>query len=166
MSEALHPETKEIVDRDGWGIMHAYNDTETPNPLLKYSYTVNFTERCGLPDLIIFGLNKDIVRQFIGRVAAMGKDGIGWAGEPVQVDGILVGHKLELRPIHASWLPSSLSQADAWLREQGKPALKEAVQLFWPGEDGLFPWDAEHADPFPEVLRMDLPISKSKWTLV
>ena len=80
-----------------------------------------------------------------------------WTGAPLRMDGILNEAQVELRAVH----PQHMGEAGAMnimiRRETGRPPLQSMVQVFWPGDDGRFPWDPERTDPFRDQPRLDVP---------
>ena len=47
-------------------------------------------------------------------------------------------------------------------RETGRPPLAGMIQIFWPGDDGRFPWDPESTDDFKDQPRLDISWNKER----
>ena len=156
---ALSPELQTIaanVDRDGWTKVYIQKKPGDPNSRILFTVTVGMQEKFGLPELVVFGLNRETVDGVIHNVAAKLVQEKKWTGEPLRMDGVLNEVDVELRPVH----PDHLGEVGAInimiRRETGRPPLSGMIQVFWPGDDGHFPWEPENKDDFRDQPRLDV----------
>lgn len=147
----------DLVKMHGWTKLHARGTAGDPNSKIVFTTTVNLDEAHGLPELIIFGLEEDVMDAVIAGIIAKREAGFAWTGAPVQFDKILQDHPIELRALHPEPLNVLFERNIAYRKATGRPALTEAVQVFWPGKDGKFPWDEGHVDSFFDQPRLDIP---------
>ncbi|KCZ90444.1 DUF4262 domain-containing protein [Hyphomonas jannaschiana] len=161
---ALSPELQAVannVDRDGWTKVYVQKDPANPNSRLLFTVTVGMQEKFGLPELVIFGLNPETADGMVHNVAAKLVNEKKWTGEPLSMGGVLNEADVELRPVH----PEHLGEVGAInimiRRETGRPPLRGMIQVFWPGDDGRFPWDPESTDEFRDQPRLDISWKKA-----
>ena len=161
---ALSPELQAVaanVDRDGWTKVYVQKTPGDPASRILFTVTVGMQEKFGLPELVIFGLPKETVDGMIHNVAAKLVNEKKWTGAPLRMDGVLNEADVELRPVH----PEHLGEVGAInimiRRETGRPPLAGMIQVFWPGDDGRFPWDPESTDAFRDQPRLDVSWKKA-----
>ncbi|HPF22975.1 MAG TPA: DUF4262 domain-containing protein [Hyphomonas sp.] len=156
---ALSPELQTVaanVDRDGWTKVFVQKDPNDPNSRLLFTTTVGMQEKFGLPELVIFGLNRETVDGMIHNVAAKLVTEKKWTGAPLRMDGVLNEADVELRWVHPEHLGEVGAVNIMVRRETGRPPLGAMIQVFWPGDDGRFPWDPEKTDAFRDQPRLDV----------
>ena len=156
---ALSPELQTVadnVDRDGWTKVYVQKTPSDPNSRVLFTTTVGMQEKFGLPELVVFGLTPETIDGMIHNVAARLVQEKKWAGAPLRMDGVLNEADVELRAVH----PEHLGEVGAInimiRRETGRPPLAGMIQVFWPGDDGRFPWDPETTDDFRDQPRLDV----------
>ena len=156
---ALSPELQPVaasVDRDGWAKVHVLKDPADPKSKLLFTVTVGLQEKFGLPELVLFGLDREMADGMIHNVVArLVKENI-WAGQPLRLDGVVEGEDVELRVVHAEHVGEVGAINIMIRRETGRPPLAGMIQVFWSGEDGRFPWDPETKDKFRDQPRLDI----------
>ena len=122
------------VQRDGFRVL-AINDHRPP-----FAYTVGLMFTFQHPELIIFGLQKDGAN--ILRLMAKLIGG----GQRFDVDGeydLLPDLKVGLRIVDPTQHEFYLGYAMGYCREQGRPGELQAVQVYWPDKNQLFPYQRE-----------------------
>lgn len=156
---ALLPSLQAIADnveRDGWTKAYVQKDPTDPKSRLLFTVTVGMQEKFGLPELVVFGLNPETADGMIHNVAAKLVQEKKWTGQPLRMDGVLNEADVELRAVH----PEHLGEVGAInimiRRETGRPPLSGMIQIFWPGDDGRFPWDPDNKDAFNDQPRLDV----------
>lgn len=152
--------TDALVKEYGWTKLHARGVQGDPTSKIVFTITVNLDEAFDMPELIVFGLDEDVINPLIAGIIKRGQEGFKWTGEPVQFDKLLKDYPVELRAVHEDVLPILFERNISYRKATGRPELKEAVQVFWPGKDGKFPWDEGHIDSFFDQPRLDIPRTK------
>lgn len=161
---ALSPELLAIaanVDRDGWTKVYVQKNPMDPNSRLLFTVTVGMQEKFGLPELVVFGLDRATTDGMIHNVAAKLVQEKKWAGAPLRMDGVLNEADVELRPVHPEHMMEVGAINIMIRRETGRSPLAAMIQVFWPGDDGRFPWDPESTDKFPDQPRLDVSWKKA-----
>jgi hypothetical protein len=141
----LDPYERDLLDnveKFGWQCISVAADDGAPS----FSYTIGFWESLCTPELVIFGLDFDLMHAMLWemyrhlKAGAQLADGARWP--------ILEGFDCISRQVHASNVQPDYLNSAIWYRhlKTGDESL-EVFQLFWPSaEQGLFPWE-EGCDP-------------------
>ena len=161
---ALSPELQAVADnadRDGWTKVYVQKNPADPNSRLLFTVTVGMQEKFGLPELVVFGLNRETADGMIHNVAAKLVQEKKWTGAPLRMDGVLNEADVELRAVHPEHMMEVGAINIMIRRETGRPPLAAMLQVFWPGDDGRFPWDPESTDKFPDQPRLDVSWKKA-----
>lgn len=149
------------IEQYGW---HCLRVAEGEGPA--FCYSVGFMVTVDHPEVIVFGLNPDLMHKMLWEAFRMVKDGHSFRDASFH-DGLLEGFPVASRPVHVEQHRLYLGFA-LWhrkhLREIGT---LEAVQLLWPSKvTGLFPFD-EGCHPSVIALQPLLYLSpdeiKKKW---
>ena len=162
---ALSPELQPVaasVDRDGWTKVYVQKNPADPNSRLLFTVTVGLQEKFGVPELVLFGLNREMADGMLHNVAARLVKDKAWAGEPLRMDGVIEGEDVELRSVHDDHLGEVGAINIMVRRETGRPPLVGMIQVFWPGDDGRFPWDPDRTDDFRDQPRLDISWEENK----
>jgi hypothetical protein len=132
------------VDKHGCHINWIFDEEEAAPA---FAYSVGFTKRLGVPEVILFGLPKDTSMQAINSafaLCAVGQrldDGQRFAG--------LFGNDYACiaRAVDESWLVQSFFASALWYhRTQMNQALEQVAMLVWPDADHRYPWEDGCAD--------------------
>jgi hypothetical protein len=148
------------IETHGWSGMTVSPRADDPEDGPIFHYTIGFETSLNMPNLIVFGLRKDIMHAMMwnmfhdlkaGRVLA---DGAQWPD-------ILDGYTCVTRAVHESRIEEDWFNYGRWYRRTHAPEAGPytAFQLFWPGViDRLLPWEAG-SDPsvIKAQPRLDLP---------
>jgi hypothetical protein len=126
------------VAEHGFHALHIFAEGDEP----AFSYSIGFWETLNAPEVIIFGLRRELMHSMLwemfrqvraGKVLA---DGDKWSD-------LIEGFDCVSRPVHPDWISEYFGYG-LWHHRyrEGRGDLK-AFQIFWPGaRQGLFPWDA------------------------
>lgn len=117
-----------------------------------FAYTVGLHKSFGAPELIVFGLSRDVMHQILNDLGEQMKAGQTLPiGEPIP--GIIEGYPLRLREVRA---PESYREHVGyalWFNGGYDFAL---LQVLWPDKRGRFPDDAD-ADAAVAALQPRVP---------
>lgn len=106
-----------------------------------FSYSAGLPVSVGQPDVIVFGLPKDLMHFMINEVAAQYRKGLVLTEGQI-IEGLIAGYPCVARRVLNENLADYFNSA-MWVhrRELGRP-METAFQIVWPGvEQRLFPWD-------------------------
>ena len=126
------------IAEHGWFGIRVEEDDEGPG----FTYSVGFWEHATGPEVIVFGLPKELSHSMLWEIFHKLRGGLT-AGDGVRVAGLVEGFECMLRPVHASQLPEYFGYA-LWYRREilGSADGLDAYQVFGPGtRQGLFPWE-------------------------
>ncbi len=141
---ALEPSDQKTVDdvaEFGWSSFHIFDN----DPI--FSFSVGFWESLVAPEVIVFGLERDLMHNMLWGMfdqIKAGKrlvDGERWSD-------LIEGFDCISRPVHPTQMRAYLGTALWYHRYKSGSSELSAFQLFWPGKlDGLYPWEpGSHAD--------------------
>ena len=139
-----------MIETDGYALEVVAPDPDSDPPQAGYSYTINFPDHVGFPDVTVFGLTPVAARGLLGLV----RDTLA-AGTEIPVGAEVVGLlDNELRCCFApvdlvEWGPL-FATAQAWYRGDEF----EMVQLVYPDRNGFLPYEAG----FDQRLRFAQPV--------
>lgn len=113
-------------------------DLEQPD----FAYSVGFEESVGQPEVIMFGLPHDLMKNAINETLNICQNGLELS-DGTRVGGLLDGHHCVVRAVHPSRVTVEYFAAAICYQEQNNAfGPIRAIQLVWPGAlNGLFPWD-------------------------
>jgi Domain of unknown function (DUF4262) len=139
-----------MIETDGYALEVVAPDAESDPPQAGYSYTINFPDHVGFPDIVVFGLAPVAARGLIGLV----RDTLA-AGTEIPIGLEVVGLlDNELRccfaPVDlAVWGPLFATAQASYRRVDF-----EIVQLVYPDRNGFLPYEAD----FEQRLRFAQPV--------
>jgi Domain of unknown function (DUF4262) len=139
-----------MIETEGYALEVVPPDAENDPPQAGYSYTINFPDHVGFPDVVVFGLIPVAARGLLGLVRDMLA-----AGTEIPIGAELVGLlDNELRCRFAAvnlveWAPL-FATAQAWYRGDEF----DVVQLVYPDRNGFLPYEAG----FDQRLRFAQPV--------
>jgi len=130
------------VAEHGWHCIHILAEGEH----VAYSFTVGLFHSYGYPELIIFGLPRDVAHDILTIAADAAQ-----SGAPVDVtrpsDAFLKNGHCKFAKVPASAYREHVGSA-LWYYEK-KPF--PLYQIVWPSKTGHFPWDPDVSDAFREA---------------
>lgn len=107
-----------------------------------YAYSVGFHETVQQPEVIVFGLPRDVMQFMINETLRKCRAGFQLE-DGVELHGLLEGHYCIASPVSPENITRDFFSSAMWFRRHVTgEELTKAFQIIWPGaEDGLFPWD-------------------------
>lgn len=149
----LEPDEQRVLDdiaKYGWHDVCIETDEVGPG----FNYTVGFMQTVEHPEVIIFGLKRNVMHDVLWGIFRDIQKGLRF-DTPGLYENLLEGCACTSRQVHASQHPDYLGYAMWHCRHRGLKGLLSAVQCFWPGKlDGKFPWE----DGCNEEVRMRQPL--------
>lgn len=133
---------RKLVADFGWVVVKIPAEADSPG----WCYTIGLELTFGHRELVVFGLPLDVGHAVLNVAGEAIRDGRTFKAG-ASTDALLEGLDCELRPTHPSWRPLLFGQ----LSNDGPTP--EVVQIFWPDEQGRFPWD----DGVEESARAEQP---------
>lgn len=133
----MDEEIAEIVRQHGW-FAAEINDADPP-----FAYTIGLIHTCNHPEFIVFGIDADNSYALYKGLFRDTKEGKSFA-EPGIYTVELGGdqHRIGIRRVHRTQHPLYLGFAMGFLTNIGRIGELEALQVFWPDQDGKFPFEA------------------------
>ncbi len=130
------------VAEHGVHIVHVDEDDDAPC----YSYTVGMPHSFEQPEVIVFGLPREIAADLLDAVADEAADGAAFAADG-QRDGLLHGYPVKFVAVPRTCYREYLATA-VWAHESEDFA---CLQVVWPDKQGRWPWSAGVRDGFAEL---------------
>jgi Domain of unknown function (DUF4262) len=140
------------VVEHGWHAI-AIDDREPP-----FLYTCGLITQFQQPELVILGLTRKMAYSVVASIVEVIRNGTRLdAGSRVDLDGLVIA----IGPFHPSQHELYLGYAMAHARRHATRL--RALQVFWPDNDGRFPFDLT-CDAEVRALqpRLELPASRSE----
>jgi hypothetical protein len=109
-----------------------------------FAYSTGFVESVGQPEVILFGLPKDVMHYAINATLDQCRAGLKLE-EGTRVENVLEGYALVVRKVRPENIVIDYLNSAMWHHRlrSGAP-LEEVVQLVWPGvTTNLYPWDRD-----------------------
>jgi hypothetical protein len=127
------------IAEHGWFCVSVVGDDTQP----PFSYSVGFAETLNAPEFIVLGMSGEMAHAMLWELFRALKGGAPIPGDGDRIAGILSGYDCVARQVHPDNVVREYLNSAIW--HWGDPALRggslKAYQLFWPGLDGLFPWE-------------------------
>jgi hypothetical protein len=148
------------IQEHGWSGMTVSPRADDPGDEPIFKYTIGFETSLNMPNLIVFGLRKDIMHAMLWNMFHDLKAGRALT-DSAQWHDILDGYTCVTRAVHESQIDAGWFNYGRWYRRTHAPEAGPytAFQIFWPGViDRLLPWEAG-SDPavIKAQPRLDLP---------
>jgi len=128
-----------MLEEWGWFVMKVFTTDSEP----AFAYSLGLYERFKHPEIILFGLDLDVMHRLINDAAEQIRQ-----GERYEVgrryDDLLAGYGCEFRQVDSKHCRRLLTYAFWYYKGSAFPAL----QLIWPDPEGRFPWDAGFEERF------------------
>lgn len=132
----MDQEIAEIVRKHGW---FAANISDHKPPFL---YTVGLMGTCRHPEFIMFGLDAEDAFALFSQLISDIRSGRSYSEPGVHV--VKIGeaeHRVGFRRVHPTRHPLYLGFAMGHCTLIGKLGELEAMQAFWPDQNGKFPFE-------------------------
>ena len=160
-SQELDAKIDRVVARVGWyalGVAARAGDTDPAPP---FTYTIGLTQSCDHPEFIAFGVPPADAHALFGQLFEDIRGGLSYATPGVYT--VHLGgdeHRVGFRRVDETQHTSYLGFAMAFCRRIGRVGQLQAMQAFWPDDDGRFPFE-DGCDPAVCRLqpRLDVPRS-------
>jgi hypothetical protein len=145
----LDPDERKVLDdiRDyGCQVEYVF-DTEGNLP--DFSYSIGFPVTLQQPEVIVFGLRREVMHFMVNEVCRQAKEEALEIEDGLRISGLIDGFDCIAREVTD---PAAIREHFGWAiwyhRSQRGEEVRQAYQLVWPGaQQGLYPWD-EGCDPF------------------
>ena len=127
------------VREHGCHITYVFDpDSDAPS----FAYSAGFPETVAQPEVIIFGLTREIMHFMINELHHQCSNGLMLA-DGTELRGLLEGHRCIARAVPARAIEIEYFNSAMWLKRiTSGEDMTSAIQVVWPGAvDGLFPWD-------------------------
>lgn len=136
----LDEDEQKVVDditECGFHMVGVMEDEEGP----AFQYSVGFSQTLRSPEVIVFGLKREVMSSMIWELFRQIKAG-GSLSDGCKWSGLIDGHNCISRLVHPSQAREYLGYALWYDRHrESEPLGLGAYQIFWPGKhQGLFPW--------------------------
>lgn len=127
------------INTHGWHVTIVLPDGANPG----WAYSIGLFHTFRHPEILVFGLDGDLMHQLINHVGREARRGARI--EPEQEYGdIIERYRCMFRPVNTSWYPHVLCYATWFYKGSAFPAL----QLFWPDKAQRYPWDPNFESRF------------------
>ncbi len=126
------------IERVGWHVIMVPEDGEGPS----LAYSIGLSRTFGHPEIIVFGLDPDLMHRMINSVGEEVGRGRRFADGQV-ASGILEGYDVRFLHVARRRYPEHFGYARWYYNGDDFPAL----QCLWPDRQGRFPTDADYAEP-------------------
>jgi hypothetical protein len=132
-----------MIDQHGWAFRFVF-DAEGKEP--NFHYSAGITDRCGCPELLVFGLAREVgswvINEYARRCVAgdVFKQGRAYSGFIEGYDIVFLDVDSRLASVendYTTWTD--------WYYERKGFSLR---QLVWPDKTGTFPWQAGFREEF------------------
>jgi hypothetical protein len=130
----------ETLEQWGWFVTKVGASDSEP----AFAYSMGLHENFKHPEIIIFGLELGLMHRLINDAGKRIRQGHGYK-EGQRYDDLLMGYQCEFRMVNPTRYDGLLSYAIWYYKGSTFPVL----QLVWPDQAGLFPWE----DGFDERFR-------------
>jgi hypothetical protein len=141
------------IDKFGCQVLTVF-DPDGLKP--SFAYSIGFTRTVGQGEVIVFGLNHDLMASMVNETLAQCRDGLE-LGDGKRISGLLEGFDTIARKIPPENIKLENFNSAIWFhRREFRSELALAYQIVWPGaQQGLFPWE-DGCDPY--VIDMQPPL--------
>ena len=128
------------IERTGLHILNVFSDDETS----EFSYSVGLTYSYGQPEVLIYGLNRDVATDILNQVASLMETGTKFRDKDISLD-VLDGFECKFMKVHKSHYRNHVGWT-IWLNDYSNDF--ELLQLVWPDKAGSFPDSNDASDDF------------------
>jgi uncharacterized protein DUF4262 len=144
------------IDEHGWAVMKVAPRVGDAGDC--FAYSTGLFRKFGQPEILIFGLELDLMHQMINIVGKQMRSGVHFEANHGYSD-ILDRYDCQFRVVHKTQFRDYLGFSIWFYEGLDFPAL----QCFWPDREGYFPWQDGYS-PGLRKLQPFLFLSKSDST--
>jgi hypothetical protein len=131
------------IKKYGWHTIHVLEDEIGG----KYSYTIGLSESFDHPEIVISGLNPDTCSMIFEGIVETIKENFRYEINK-RYNDILEGYDCIFKSIDINKYDNLFGRSQVYYGEKDYKVL----QLFYPDENGNFPWDDGYSLKIQEVL--------------
>lgn len=125
----------EHIQKFGWHCLHV-SPTDADGDVLRFSYSIGFTESYGQPEILIFGLAREKTHPLLSECATLLSAGATFVTDSPDDRVLANDYKVVFRPVPASAFGEYLGTATRYYGTRRFSALV----MYLPDRAGLFPW--------------------------
>ncbi len=143
------------VDEYGCHVSLVFDDKEEKPD---FAFSTGFLKTFNQPDVIIYGLRRDLMHNMINEISNQCKEGLVLR-ENLKIENLLEGFACITKRVHPSHFDEHFGTA-IWYYHEIKREFIDVYQIFWPGaQSGQFPWED---DCDPAIIEMQPLLYKAK----
>lgn len=133
--DSFDEKLQKIIAEFGW------QATYVPDAEPHFQYTIGLSDTFKHPDLIVFGLTRELQYAILSTVVKQIKIGKRFDEPGIHSfpDDLTV--PVAIRKVHGSQHQFYLGYAMGYYREIGLSGQLKALQIFWPDRTGMFPFE-------------------------
>ena len=140
-ARALNEMEEKIVDsvqEYGCFVLGVFDpDHEIPD----FAYSIGFPRSLNQGDVLISGLDLDMLKRLVNDMYALCRDGFELA-DFARTDELFSVFECVVRSVAQRHLKGEYFNSASWYSEQvQREPFKAAYQLVWPDKAGIFPWE-------------------------
>lgn len=122
------------IREHGWHCLYVFSNQEDEEP---FSYSVGFEDSFGAPEIVVFGLDKEMAHSLLDECAHLLREGHRFAAD-VPNDSVLADdYQVVFKPLRAEYVGAYLGTAQ---RYYGLRPFR-ALVMFLHDMNHRFPWD-------------------------
>jgi hypothetical protein len=122
---------KQNIEQHGCHLIMVMEDNDLP----AFVHTIGLYEKYGHPELIVFGLKKEVASEILNDAAEMISEGQSFtAGQ--SSDEFLKEHSMQFLSVDKRYYEFYFGYASRYFGHDDFPVL----QMVWPDKESLFPW--------------------------
>jgi len=121
------------VAEHGWHVMNVLELPEAPG----WAYSIGLYQTFGHPEVVVFGLNSDLMHRMINYVGEDIRSGKRFE-DGKQYPELIEAYSCIFKTVNVRWYQPFLGYANWFYKGTEYPAL----QCIWPDKKSLYPWDA------------------------
>jgi hypothetical protein len=124
------------IDERHWAVTRVGPGPKDPQDAPRYAYTTGLYLRFRHPEILIYGLPFDSMLEVLNTIGNQAKAGKTYnVGIPYK--DIFEGRRCQFKPVDRAYYRERLAASNWFYQSDKYPTL----QLFWPDNAGLFPWE-------------------------
>lgn len=128
------------VRKFGWHIVAVFDDSPAGDTRPNFAFSVGLYLNHDHPEIVVMGFPHDKAGAIINSVGAYIRDG-GRIKPGERYSQFVIGREVIFRPVHDAQYGEYLGSG-LWFYQSLLPDSFPALQLVWPDNAGLFPWEA------------------------
>ncbi len=164
-------ERKVLKSIEKSGLALVFDDGGEDHP--PYAYTTGLWDSAGSPELVVFGLGKDLASGVFARAFDEMKSGALVLSDGARWSGVIANFDCKWRRVHPTQLTTERFGTALWYRHHrsGRYDDLNMYQLVWPDTAGRFPWDEgcsveARMDQMPAYLPRDEDNPNAWWETI